>query len=197
MTRRTPGIIVAAVEREGASAVGDRRRARRVAAEFVDDDDRALLSPTRRSSGFTEPSPPPRLQKWRREPQPPPSASDDQNLYLSPAWNWRWSFADLAVLGERWRVAAAGAPGRIVAVQPVEDVEDLEVGRELVAPRRLEGLRDAQVEPLVGNVLLRARAGRRSCRSSRRRPAGRSPVPRSDDIAERRSRVERQQCPKG
>src|SRR5690348_10342533 len=53
--------------------------------------------------------------------------------------------ADLAVFLERRIVARAGTPGRIIAVEPVEDVERGEVDRRFVAPRHLEGLGDAQV----------------------------------------------------
>src|SRR5690242_20451288 len=62
--------------------------------------------------------------------------------------------ADLLIERPRWIVPTTGIPRGIVAVEPVERVEHGKVCCELVTPRHLEGLGDAEVEALVADVLL-------------------------------------------
>src|SRR5690349_10998711 len=113
------------------------------------------LEPTRRSSGLKETSlQPPRIQKYggSRNSRRPFSLELVAKARLEGAL----IAGNLAVFDPRCRVTATGAPRRIVAVQPVEDVEDLEVcGQLMTTPWHLERLRDTNVEPLVADVLLR------------------------------------------
>src|SRR5688500_18638726 len=61
------------------------------------------------------------------------------------------------VLLQRRRVATAGTPAAVVAVHPVEQIVDLEVGFEVMTPRHPERLGQSHVECLVGEILLRER----------------------------------------
>src|SRR5206468_6847784 len=99
-----------------------------------------------------------------------------------------------AMLDERRRVARARTPSRIGPVEPVEDVECLGIDGELVTPRHLEGFRDAQVEPLVADGLVREVDTREIAYATCALRIGGSAE--AEDVAEGRSGIQRQNARK-
>src|SRR3982750_2183029 len=89
------------------------------------------------------------------EESPPEQRASPLELILQPHLELALVVGDLSVLRERRRLAAARAPCGIGAIEPVEYVERGEIDGRFVTPGHLEGLGDANVEALVGNILLR------------------------------------------
>src|SRR4051812_31671355 len=126
------------------------------------------LVPNRRSSGFT------RLPNNKEEDASalPRSGTLTSELVLQADLELALVIGNLAILGKRRRFARAGTPGRIGAIQPIEDVEGGEVDGRFVTPRHLEGLGDAHVEPPVADVGLREESAaevRKAARAFRHR----------------------------
>eukprot|EP01136_Pigoraptor_vietnamica_P016900 Opistho-1_new@61353 len=147
--------IIGPAHRKWRKCRRERDRRAGIAGDPVNGDDRLPAMAETVQFGL-HPISPPLRRNWGRRPMPPPRNAPIRRSELVLEARLEGSrIADGRVLFTRWVRAAARTPGRIGTVDPVEDVEHLEVRSEFAAdPRHLERLGDTQIDILVTDALL-------------------------------------------